>query len=154
MRVLFFFLGMALYTFPALAQVDEVLEEDVPVISMPSVNAMPMLRTAFCDSTMSVVARKACSDKAINIFVRRHIRYPDEALRTNAEGRAVIHFEVNAKGKIDKYTLVREPESESLKEESHRMAKLMQEKLTFDIVGNTKGEERFRYMLPLNFKLH
>lgn len=88
-------------------------------------------------------------EAALMKYIKTHIKYPAEALKNRIEGRVIVQFVVDKKGKIGEVKVVR-PGVEDLDKEAIRVIKTLP-KFT---PGRQNGQAvSVWYTLPVTFKL-
>ena len=86
--------------------------------------------------------------KALFEFLRKNTKYPEEALKNDKEGRAIIQFVINTDGSVCNVKVVRSAGDESLDKEAVRVISSMPK-----WEPGTQGGEKVRvqYTLPVAF---
>ena len=86
--------------------------------------------------------------KALFEFLRKNTKYPEEALKNDKEGRAIIQFVINTDGSVCDVKVVRSAGDESLDKEAVRVISSMPK-----WEPGTQGGEKVRvqYTLPVAF---
>jgi len=93
--------------------------------------------------------RSRCASPKMFKFIRESVRYPDAAKEAGEEGRAVVSFVVDKKGKITDAKVVRDP-GFGMGEEALRVINSFPDW----IPGTQDGEKvKVQYNLPVTFKL-
>lgn len=88
--------------------------------------------------------------KALYKFLSKNISYPSSAERKGIQGKSIVSFIIDEKGKITQPFIIRSSGNKFLDEEALRVISIMP---TWN-AGYHKGEPvKVRYILPINFKL-
>ncbi len=86
----------------------------------------------------------------LQVYLRDHLRYPDDARESGAEGRSIIQFVVNEDGSISGVEVVRSAGSSSLDAEAKRVVSGMPHWKP----GKQQGKAvKVYFTLPVTFKL-
>ena len=89
-------------------------------------------------------------DTALMNFLRDHLRYPEEAVKNNVQGKVIVQFVVEKDGKIGKVKIAKGV-SKELDREAVRVVKSLP---SFSPGLNSDGDPvRVWYTLPITFKL-
>lgn len=87
--------------------------------------------------------------KALQKFLRKNIKYPEEARKKNIEGKVYVRFLITKKGKVDSVSIARGIHP-LLDREAVRVVKLLPDWTPAEKRGKTIG---MLYTLPINFTL-
>jgi protein TonB len=88
-------------------------------------------------------------DKAYLDYIKKNMRYPEEAKKKGIEGRVLVQCVIEKDGSHNSYKVIKSADS-LLNEEAIRIVKGMPKW----IPGNDWGEtKRVRYTMPITFKL-
>ena len=87
--------------------------------------------------------------KAMREFIRKHMRYPSEAIEAKIEGAVLVKYEVNFKGKVTK-TEIGSGLGYGCDEEAARLVKMFK----FQVGKNPRRlKVKFHKSIRINFKL-
>ena len=92
---------------------------------------------------------------SVKSYLQKNLKYPEEAKQLGVEGRVVLKFRINTKGRIDSIS-VKEPVHPSLDSEAVRVVKLMprwQPARRVDADGIIGKAVNSYVVLPISFKL-
>jgi TonB family protein len=106
-----------------------------------------------CEDISDYEERKSCADQKLMHYVYANVKYPEEAIKEDREGAAVVRFKVNYKGEVLGEELVRDPGAR-MGVEALRVVKGM----IADGIRWTPGRSQGRpvtvqFNLPVKFKL-
>lgn len=95
----------------------------------------------------------ANSDLRLQLFIKKHIRYPTLAREIGQQGVAVIRFVVEPSGKVSQMTILRDPGA-GLGEEALRIVQLMNQSERPWLPGIQRDRRvRVYFTLPVRFTL-
>ncbi|MEO1263018.1 MAG: energy transducer TonB [Bacteroidota bacterium] len=95
-----------------------------------------------------------CSKAAINQFISEHLKYPAIAKEDGIEGVVLLSFIINKNGSIQDIKILKDIGSGCGKE-AMRVVQLMEKKEVLWTPGKKQGKPvRFKYHLPVRFKLY
>lgn len=87
--------------------------------------------------------------KAMNAFVKKHLKYPEAAKQAKIEGTVRVNYSLDQSGRVIKVKAVEGPKEGGLREEAERVVKL----LKFDVPKERKMRVQYHQHLDVNFKL-
>lgn len=126
MKKLYFLLvAFFLYVGPAAAQLARVtsLTSDAPAVGrLASANAPISPDSVFV--APDVLPQFTGGAEALNEFMAKNLRYPEQALRQKITGRVFVRFTVNAQGRVNDVSVVKGP-GNGLNEEAMRLVWFM-----------------------------
>ncbi len=88
-------------------------------------------------------------NKAMSAFIKKHLKYPKEALEKKIEGTVQVHYEINWKGKVTKARVVNKL-GHGCDEEAIRLIKLLEFKVPKEPY---KARVKFGKKTNINFRL-
>lgn len=114
--------------------------------------AEQMPRFPGCESLTDPKARQQCSNQRMIEFVYQNVDYPSTARKAGLEGVVVAKLIISKEGVLKDFGIARSV-APSLDEEVLRVAKLIQDQITW-IPGVQDGKKvAVEFMLPVKFKL-
>ncbi|MEM6396709.1 MAG: energy transducer TonB [Bacteroidota bacterium] len=87
--------------------------------------------------------------KAMNAFVKKHLKYPESAKKAKIEGTVRVNYSLDQSGRVIKVKAVEGPKEGGLREEAERVVKM----LKFDVPKERKMRVQYHQHLDVNFKL-
>ncbi|MEL7377063.1 MAG: energy transducer TonB [Bacteroidota bacterium] len=88
-------------------------------------------------------------NKAMNAFIKKHLKYPEEARALKIEGTIRVNYSLDQSGRVIKVKAVDGPKKGGLREEAERVVKL----LKFEVPKERKLRVQYHQHLDVNFKL-
>lgn len=129
-------------------EVQEVAPADGDIFKV----AEQMPRFPGCEELEEPQAREKCAQMRLLEFVYQNIKYPAEARKAGTEGVVVVRLIIAPTGEVREYSIVRSV-APVLDEEVRRIARLMQEEITW-IPGEQGGKKvAVEFNLPVAFRL-
>jgi TonB family protein len=111
-----------------------------------------MPRFPGCEEMEQPQAREKCAQKRLLEFVYQNIKYPEVAKNAGTEGTVVVKLIIAPTGEVREYAIARAV-APALDEEVLRIARLMQEQITW-IPGVQNGKTvAVEFNLPVSFRL-
>ncbi len=130
----------------------EEVQEVAPADGETFKVAEQMPRFPGCEELEEPQAREKCAQKRLLEFVYQNIKYPAEARAAGTEGVVVVKLIIAPTGKVREYSIVRSV-APVLDEEVRRIARLMQEQVTW-VPGEQGGKKvTVEFNLPVSFRL-
>lgn len=131
-----------------IAPVEEI--DDTPDIPLALVEEKPVFPG--CEGLKTKDEQFACMNKKIFEIIRKEFKYPDNAREMGIQGKVMVKFIINKKGKIDKIEVARGIDKD-LDSEAVRIIKKMQDKVLFKPAKQGDNAVNVSYILPIVFKL-
>lgn len=90
-------------------------------------------------------------ENALGKYVEDNLQYPQQALDNNTEGRVLLQFDVDEKGKIYNPMVISEKIGDGLEEEAVKVVKAMPQWNP----GQIKGKNvKAKFTLPISYKIY
>ena len=105
-----------------------------------------------CEKYKSKDEQFACMNKKIFAMIRREFEYPEIAKEMGIQGKVMVKFIINKKGKIGKIEVVRGIDK-NLDKEAIRIIQKMKQKITFTPARQGDKAVNVSYLLPITFRL-
>jgi len=129
-------------------EVQEVAPKDDEMLKV----AEQMPRFPGCEELTDPQARQQCSNQRMIEFVYQNVNYPGTARKAGIEGVVVAKLAISKEGALKDFGIARSV-APALDQEVLRVAKLMQDQITW-IPGVQDGKKvAVEFMLPVKFKL-
>ncbi len=130
-------------------QKDNVVEtikeyEEVLTIDSDKLIKYPKFKELVCETDNPI----ECFSQQINQFVAKNLKYPEEAVKQNLQGKVFVKFNINKQGFIE-VTGIRGPHK-SLENETKRLLELMPQ---FEPAETKEGKVSLIYSLPISFSM-